>query len=277
MSSDALRLDTALVKRGLAPTRERAQGLIQAGLVYVNGAPARKNAFGVAIGDDIQVLGDDLPYVSRGALKLKRALEVFAIDPTGCVAMDIGASTGGFTEVLLENGARRVYAVDVGTNQLHEKLRRDARVIVMEQTNARLLTRDSFPEQVQLGVMDVSFISVLLVLPALFRILEPEGRMVALIKPQFEAGRSALNHKGIVTDRAKHMEVLARVCAFMHEQGWRVEGIAPSPIEGSAVYREYLMSMAMGSAVNPPEKAELRQCVYEDKGFQFHSKHSIEM
>jgi len=238
-----MRLDQALVERGLALSRVRAQGLIRAGFVTVNGLKADKNAALVDEADAIRVTGETLPYVSRGALKLIAALDRFQVDPKGLTCMDIGASTGGFTEVLLERGADRVYAIDAGTDQLAGKLRADPRVTVMEQTNARALTPDMFAAPIALAVMDVSFISIKLILPAAFTILGDGGRMIALVKPQFEAGPKALNKHGVVTDPREHERVLDEIAAFVQGLGWRVEDVIPSPIQGGSGNREFLALM----------------------------------
>lgn len=239
-SDDKIRADVALVARGLAASRERAQELINGGLAALNGRPLEKCSVRVAASDELTVLGAVHPYVSRGGLKLARALESFGVDPTGCVCMDVGASTGGFTDVLLQNGAAKVYAIDVGTGQLDARLQADPRVISMEHTNARELRADLFDEPPTLGVMDVSFISIELILPAAFEVLGSSGRMISLIKPQFEAGPKKLGKKGIVSDPRVHMEVLERIVRFAPALGWRVRALDHSPIAGTAGNLEFL-------------------------------------
>ena len=238
--SDMMRADAALAARGLAPSRERAKALIEQGLATVNSAPIDKPSRKVSDADVLAVTGDAHPYVSRGGLKLKKALASFGIDVKGLVCVDVGASTGGFTDVLLRSGARRVYAVDVGTAQLHESLRADPRVTCMERVNARGLTRSMFPELPELAVMDVSFISIRLILPALFDLLGPEGRVVSLVKPQFEAGRRRVGKGGIVSKAETHRQVLKAVVDFAPTLGWRVAGLDYSPIAGGDGNIEFL-------------------------------------
>lgn len=240
----AIRADVALVARGLAASRERAQGLISSGLVTLNGKLLLKSSAKVLDGDRLEITGDDLPYVSRGGFKLEKALKVFQVDPAGCVCMDIGASTGGFTDVLLQNGAKRVYAIDVGTGQLDATLAADPRVTSMEHTNARELSGELFPEPPTLAVMDVSFISIQLILPAAFRVLGPHGRMISLIKPQFEAGPKNIGKKGIVSDPRVHEEVLRRIVDFTPSLGWKVRALDFSPITGTAGNLEFLGDFA---------------------------------
>ena len=235
-----IRADVALTARGLVASRERAQELINSGLVALNGVLLEKCSIRVSDSDELTVLGAVHPYVSRGGLKLARALESFGVDPAGCVCMDIGASTGGFTDVLLQNGAAKVYAIDVGTGQLDTRLKADPRVISMEHTNARELRADLFDEAPKLGVMDVSFISIELILPAAFEVLGNAGRMISLIKPQFEAGPKKLGKKGIVSDPRVHMEVLERIVRFAPTLGWRVRALDHSPIAGTAGNLEFL-------------------------------------
>ncbi len=213
MDENAMRADAALVARGLAASREKAQGLIAAGLATVNGESIKKPAQKVRDTDVLAVLGAEHPYVSRGGLKLEKALRVFCVNAAGAVCLDIGASTGGFTDVLLKNGAAKVYAVDVGTGQLDPSLRDDPRVVSLERVNARALEDSMFPERPRLAVMDVSFISIRLILPAAFEVLGNEGRMIALVKPQFEAGRSAVGKGGIVAKPAVHRQVLREIAS----------------------------------------------------------------
>ena len=247
------RLDVALVERALAQSREKAQALVMSGLVYLNGQKAVKPAVPVAEQDALEVRGAPHPYVSRGALKLEKALAVFGLDVTDAVAIDVGASTGGFTDVLLRAGARHIYAVDVGYGQLDWRLRSDARVTVMERTNARYLTQDSFAERPGLSVMDVSFISILKILPALFAILGEDGRCVSLIKPQFEAGRASVGKKGVVRDPAVHREVLLHILSGIRALGWHAAALSFSPITGPEGNIEFLACLVPGP---PPEGAD---------------------
>jgi 23S rRNA (cytidine1920-2'-O)/16S rRNA (cytidine1409-2'-O)-methyltransferase len=236
MRGEKQRLDLALVKRGLAETRERAQSLILAGAVRVDGLPATRPALSVTEQAAIELEDEGPSYVSRGALKLERALDEWHIDPNGRVALDVGASTGGFTDLLLRRGARRVYAVDVGYGQLHYKLRNDRRVVVMERTNIRHLT--ALPEQADLAVVDVSFISLRLALPPMFKLVRDE--IVALIKPQFEAGRGQVGKGGVVRDPRVRQQVVAELEAWSQQQPWRLQAVIESPITGPAGNVEYL-------------------------------------
>lgn len=237
---ERMRADAALAARGLAASREKARALIEAGLITVNGQPVAKPAQKVRESDALEVLGQAHPYVGRGGLKLEKALKSFDVNPAGQVCMDIGASTGGFTDVLLQNGAERVYAIDVGVGQLDPLLSGDSRVVSMERVNARALTPEMFPVPPTLAVMDVSFISVTLILPAAFHVLGPAGRLVSLIKPQFEAGRDRIGKHGIVSRPATHVEVLRRVMDFAPTLGWRVQGLDFSPIAGGSGNLEFL-------------------------------------
>ncbi len=243
MGDDLLRADAALVKRGLAPSREKARALITAGLATINGMPIGKPAQKVQEGDVLGVIDAAHPYVSRGGLKLEKALRMFGISPEGLVCMDIGASTGGFTDVLLQNGARRVYAIDVGSGQLDAGLAADPRVTAMEHTNARALAPEMFDAPPALGVMDVSFISIRLILPAAFNVLGDSGRMVSLIKPQFEAGRAAIGKRGVVSRHEIHVRVLREIAEFVPTLGWQVRALDYSPISGGDGNIEFLADM----------------------------------
>jgi len=237
------RLDQLLVERGLAESRTRAQALIMSGNVLVAGKPVDKAGHNVAQDVEIILKGRDHPWVSRGGLKLVHALEYFTLDPTGLVAMDVGSSTGGFTDVLLTNGAARVYAVDSGTNQLAWKLRQDERVIVHEQTSARILTSAHIPEPIDIIVCDASFISLAKVLERPLSFAAPGARLVALIKPQFEAGRADVGKGGVVRDPAIHERVCADVEAWLASlPGWHVLGITTSPITGPEGNVEFLIA-----------------------------------
>lgn len=234
------RLDQRLFELGLAESREKAKATIMSGIVYVNGQKSDKPGTQVSDDAEIVVRGNACPYVSRGGFKLAKALEVFPVEPAGKVCIDCGASTGGFTDVLLKNGAAKVYAVDVGYGQLAWQLRQDSRVVVMERTNARALTPDMFPESMGLGVMDVSFISIRLILPALHGLLKPGGEVVCLIKPQFEAGKADVGKKGVVRDKAVHERVLREMCEFFPTAGYTLMGLDYSPIRGPEGNIEYL-------------------------------------
>ena len=237
---ESMRADVALVARGLANSRERAQSLIRAGLVRINGAALEKYSAKVLESDQIEVAGSDCPYVSRGGLKLEKALDAFGVSPDGCICMDVGASTGGFTDVLLRRNAKQVYAIDVGTGQLVPEIAEDPRVVSMERTNARALEAAMFPERPVLAVMDVSFISIKLILPALKRVMGAEGRLVALIKPQFEAGPAALNKKGVIASARVHERVLSEIVAFAPNAGWQLRALEFSPIAGGSGNLEFL-------------------------------------
>ena len=239
------RLDQALVRRGLIDTREKAQALIMAGRVYIFENKAQKPSQKVEEGDELSIRGELDPYVSRGGHKLARAVEAFSIDARGVTALDIGASTGGFTDVLLRAGARKVYAIDVGYGQLAYKLRADERVVVMERTNARYLTPEMFAEQPELGVTDVSFISLRLILPAALAIVR--DRFVALIKPQFEAGRERVGKKGVVRDPAVHADVVRDIVGFVPTLGWHVRALDYSPITGPEGNIEFLCDIVPGA------------------------------
>ncbi len=235
-----IRLDQRIHELGLAESRERAKALILAGEVYVNGEKQTRPAAIVPEDAPVEVRGGKLPYVSRGGLKLEKALDTFSIDPAGLTCVDCGASTGGFTDCLLQRGARHVYAVDVGYGQLAWSLRTDERVTVMERTNARNLTPDMFPEKMDLAVMDMSFISLRLVLPAVKSLLGPEGQAMCLVKPQFEAGREKVGKKGVVRDPAVHREVLERFLDDATELGFVPRGMTFSPVRGPEGNIEYL-------------------------------------
>lgn len=257
------RADVALVARGLAPSRERAQGLIESGLVTLNGRTLAKSSVKVSDADVIEITGDDLPFVSRGGFKLEKALKSFDVNPSGMTCMDIGASTGGFTDVLLQNGAARVYAIDVGAGQLDARLQNDPRVVSMEHTNARELHCGMFPVSPSLAVMDVSFISIRLILPAAFQVLGDHGRMISLIKPQFEAGPKNIGKKGIVSDPKVHIEVLKQIVDFAPTLGWKVRRLDFSPISGGSGNIEFLGDfIADGDCqVLSPTTEEIRRLV----------------
>jgi 23S rRNA (cytidine1920-2'-O)/16S rRNA (cytidine1409-2'-O)-methyltransferase len=242
--TDRMRLDALLVQKGLVESREKARALILAGQVDVGGHGAHKAGTMVDVNANVRVIGPDHPYVSRGGLKLAHALDTFGIEAAGVLALDIGASTGGFTDVLLQRGARHVIALDVGHGQFHWKLRQDPRVTVIEGANARHLTRDRLPDigpGVDLVVVDVSFISLALILPVLPPIVAPGGRIIALVKPQFEAGRKDVGKKGVVRDPLVHDRVVAEVTAAAAAVGWERRGLTDSPITGAQGNKEFLM------------------------------------
>ena len=236
------RADQMLVDRGLVESRARAQAMILAGLVYSGDRKIEKAGQQLPEDAPLALKGRDHPWVSRGGIKLAHALDRLQWDVTGAVAMDVGSSTGGFTDVLLTKGAARVYAIDSGTNQLAWKLRQDARVIVHEQTSARILTKDHIPEPVDLIVCDASFISLAKVLERPLSFAAPGARLVALIKPQFEAGRAEVGKGGVVRDPAVHARVCAEVSDWLTEQGWQVAGILESPITGPEGNVEFLIA-----------------------------------
>jgi 23S rRNA (cytidine1920-2'-O)/16S rRNA (cytidine1409-2'-O)-methyltransferase len=235
------RLDVLLVKKGLAPSREKAKIMIMEGNVFVAGQ--REDKAGSTFPEDavIEVRGSSLKYVSRGGLKLEKALASFPIDLNGCVCMDIGASTGGFTDCMLQNGAVKVYAIDVGYGQLAWKLRSDERVVCMEKTNFRYVTDEQIKEPVDFASVDVSFISLSKILPVAFPLLKEDGKMACLIKPQFEAGREKVGKKGVVRDPKVHEEVINNVFGFAAEAGFYVCGLEYSPVRGPEGNIEYLM------------------------------------
>jgi len=234
------RLDVLLVERGLVASRAQARALIMAGEVMVGGKPASKA--GMTISADVDVVVRTPPrFASRGGLKLEAALDQLAVEVEGRLCADIGASTGGFTDCLLQRGAARVYAVDVGYGQLAWRLRRDPRVVVMERTNVRHLA--VLPERVHLATVDVSFISLTLVLPVVRGYLLPGGEVIALVKPQFEAGRSQVGKGGVVRDSAVHRLVLQRLCGWAEDEGWAVCGLIPSPLRGPAGNIEFFLHL----------------------------------
>lgn len=240
------RVDQLLVERGLAESRARAQALVMAGLVFAGETKIDKPGHQLAAEAPLEVRGRDHPWVSRGGIKLAHALEHFGLDPAGAVAMDIGSSTGGFTDVLLSKGAAHVFAVDSGTNQLAWKLREDPRVTVLEQLSARLLTRDHITRDCDWVVCDASFIGLAKVLERPLALAAPACQLVALIKPQFEVGREEVGKGGVVRDPALHARVCAEVEAWLAGAGWQVQGIATSPITGPQGNVEFLIAARRG-------------------------------
>ena len=251
------RLDQLVFERGLTDSRERAKTSIMAGVVYVNGQKADKP--GTSYPDDVEIelRGETLKYVSRGGLKLEKALKAFSLDATGLVCIDCGASTGGFTDVLLQNGARKVFAVDVGYGQLAWSLRSDERVVSMERTNLRYVTPDMLDETPQLAVMDLSFISVRLVLPVVHELICDDAFVVCLIKPQFEAGKEKVGKKGVVRDKETHIEVIQAVLDFLPTAGFSLMGLDYSPIRGPEGNIEYLALLQKGEheSIHPDVRA----------------------
>jgi 23S rRNA (cytidine1920-2'-O)/16S rRNA (cytidine1409-2'-O)-methyltransferase len=236
------RLDKLLVERGLVESRARAQALVQAGLVWSGETRLDRSATLLTADAPLELRGRDHPWVSRGGVKLAHALDQFAVDPADAIALDIGASTGGFTEVLLARGAKRVYAVDVGHGQLAETLRRDERVVTLERRNARDLTRADIAEAPDIIVCDASFISLTVVLPASLVLTAPGGRLIALIKPQFEAGQGAVGKGGVVRDPDLRREICQRIAAWLAAQpGWAVRGLIESPLLGGDGNVEFLI------------------------------------
>lgn len=246
------RLDVALVEQGFAESRQKAQACIMSGIVYVNDQKVDKAGYVVAEGAKIEVRGKTLKYVSRGGLKLEKAMQTFPIDLAGAVAMDCGASTGGFSDCMLQNGAQKVYAVDVGYGQLDWKLRSDERVVCMERTNARYLTREQIPEELDFVSIDVSFISLSLILPALRPLMKDSGQLVCLVKPQFEAGKDKVGKKGVVRDPAVHLEVVERFYTQAEQFDFSVQGMTFSPIRGPEGNIEYLGWLTVGAGHSVP-------------------------
>jgi 23S rRNA (cytidine1920-2'-O)/16S rRNA (cytidine1409-2'-O)-methyltransferase len=235
------RLDVFLTEHGLAPSRQRARALIMAGSIRVNDQPVDKPGALVDDGDRIELTGADLPYVSRGGLKLEAALTGYRIDASGQVCLDVGASTGGFTDCLLQRGASRVYAVDVGYGQMAWKLRQDPRVIVIERTNIRYMRPDALPELVDLVTIDASFISLKIVVPSVLRFLKREGMLLPLIKPQFEVGKGLVGKGGVVADPARHAQVIDELERFFSGLDLRCSKALPSPVLGPKGNREFFM------------------------------------
>ena len=242
------RLDVLVMDRGIAPSREQAKALIMEGKIYVDGI--REDKPGTKVNSEalIELRGETLRYVSRGGLKLEKAVEVFPIELTDAVCMDIGSSTGGFTDCMLQNGAAKVYAIDSGRGQLAWSLRTDERVVCMERTNFRYMQPDDLPEQVDFATADVSFISLKKILPAAYPLLKDGARMVCLIKPQFEAGREEVGKKGVVRDPAVHRRVIREVADTAVQIGFAILGLDYSPIKGPEGNIEYLVYLAKGGA-----------------------------
>lgn len=255
--SKKIRLDVAVFEQGYAPSREKAKAIIMAGQVYVNNQKVDKAGTEIKEDDVLEVRGNTLKYVSRGGLKLEKAMQEFPIDLNGKICMDVGASTGGFTDCMLMNGAVKVYAVDVGYGQLAWKLRCDERVVNLERTNFRYVTNEEVKDKIQFSSVDVSFISLKHILPNLYKLLSDDGQAVCLIKPQFEAGKEKVGKKGVVREKSVHLEVVNNVVDLAVENGFSVKGLQFSPIKGPEGNIEYLIYLCkeenptIDSSVNP--------------------------
>lgn len=250
------RLDVLLVNRGFAPSREKAKAIIMSGNVFVDGQ--REDKAGASFADSvlIEIKGNMLKYVSRGGLKLEKAMEVFAIDVTDKICMDVGASTGGFTDCMLQNGAKKVYSIDVGHGQFAWKLRQDERVVCMERTNIRYVTADEVPEAIAFASIDVSFISLTKVLPPVRELMKKDGEIICLIKPQFEAGREKVGKKGVVREKSVHREVIENVIEFAKNNGFSIQNLDFSPIKGPEGNIEYLLYIKKAEAYSEMEHQE---------------------
>lgn len=258
------RLDVLLTEQGYADTRSKAQAIIMSGLVYVDGQKADKPGISYDETVSIEVRGAVCPYVSRGGLKLEKALRDFGVKPEGYVCSDSGASTGGFTDCLLQQGAKKVFAIDVGYGQLDWKIRSDPRVVVMERTNIRYVTAEQLGEPLDLSVIDVSFISLKIVLPAIKALLKPTGQVLCLIKPQFEAGKEKVGKKGVVRDPQTHQEVLEQFISLAHELGFRILGLTFSPVKGPEGNIEFLGHLTLEPLPECcPEAAQVVQQAHE--------------
>lgn len=253
--SDKKRLDVVVYEMGHTDSREKARALIMAGSVYVNGQKELKAGAQIKPTDAIEVRGSKMPYVSRGGYKLEKAMQVFPLELTEKVCMDIGASTGGFTDCMLQNGATKVYAIDVGYGQLAWKLRSDSRVVNMERTNFRNVTEKEIPDPIDFASVDVSFISLKIILPVMRERLKNGGQAVCLIKPQFEAGREKVGKKGVVRELSTHIEVLEKITSFAFENGFSLLGLDFSPIKGPEGNIEYLMFIEKSD--NPVDKLNI--------------------
>ncbi len=262
------RLDVLLTEQGYAESRAKAKAIIMAGQVYVDGQKADKPGVSYEASAAIEVRGDRCPYVSRGGWKLEKALRDFGVRPEGFVCSDSGASTGGFTDCLLQQGARKVFAIDVGYGQLDWKIRSDPRVVVMERTNIRYVTPEDLGEALDLSVVDVSFISLKIVLPAIRALLKPDGQVVCLIKPQFEAGKEKVGKKGVVRDPETHTEVLDRFVALAGELGFSLLGLTYSPVKGPEGNIEFLghLTLADVPGITPDTAALVAQAHLALKG-----------
>ena len=259
------RLEVILMERNMFPSREKARTAIMTGRILIHGNKETKAGTMIAEDTEIEVIGHDLPYVSRGGLKLEKAVKAFELDFKDKTVLDIGASTGGFTDCSLQNGAKKVYAVDVGYGQLAWSLRSDSRVVVLEKVNARYLTEEQVPELADFIVTDASFISLKKLVPHLISFLKEDGAFVSLIKPQFEAGKEKVGKKGVVRDPAVHKEVICDLLAFFEEQKLTVEKLTFSPIKGPEGNREYLVLLRKnGGVYEPPDVDALVAKAFEE-------------
>lgn len=247
------RLDVLMVEKGLAESREKAKAIIMSGIVYVDGGKEDKAGSSFDESVSIEVRGNTLRYVSRGGLKLEKAMECFGVTLQGKIAMDVGASTGGFTDCMLQNGAVKVYSVDVGHGQLAWKLRNDERVVCMEKTNIRYVTPEDIADRIEFASIDVSFISLTKVLPAVKELLTDDGEIVCLIKPQFEAGREKVGRKGVVRELSTHIEVVEMIVGYAKSIGFRTRHLSYSPIKGPEGNIEYLLHITKDSAADDEE------------------------
>ena len=243
------RLDVLLLEKGLETSRERAKSIIMSGIVYVNNQKADKAGQLFEESDNVEVRGSTLQYVSRGGLKIEKALNFFEIEPQDKIAMDVGASTGGFTDCLLKRGAKKVYAVDVGYGQLAWELRTDDRVVCMERTNIRHVTPEQIEDRLDLAVIDVSFISLKIVLPAVKNLLNENGQIATLIKPQFEAGRDKVGKKGVVREKSTHIEVIEKIINISQGIGFKVINVTYSPIKGPEGNIEFLAHLSLDQSM----------------------------
>ena len=239
--SEKQRLDVLLVEKNIAPSRELAKAYIMAGNVYVDDVKEEKAGTKIPVTAKITLKGNQMKYVSRGGYKSEKAIEEFKLSLAGCVCLDIGASTGGFTDCMLQNGAKKVYAIDVGYGQFAWKLRNDNRVVCLEKTNVRYITHEQIPEEADFASIDVSFISLTKVLPSVINVLKQRGEVVCLIKPQFEAGREKVGKKGVVKDKKVHKEVIIKIIDYALEQNLAIHNISFSPIKGPEGNIEYLL------------------------------------
>ena len=264
-----IRLDQYLCQNGLVQSRERAKALIMSGIVFVDEQKVDKAGEMISPDAKVEVRGHDIGYVSRGGLKLEKAMQVFPMRPDGKVCMDIGASTGGFTDCMLQNGAVKVYAVDVGYGQLDWKIRSDPRVVVMERTNIRYVTPEQLGEPLDLSVVDVSFISLKLVLPVIKTLLKPTGQVLCLIKPQFEAGKEKVGKKGVVREKSTHKEVLDNFVALADELQFKILGLTFSPVKGPEGNIEFLGHLTLDNVAGiRPDTALVAELAHQtlDKG-----------
>ncbi len=241
--SEKIRLDVTLFEKGFCESREKAKAYIMAGQVYVNGQKALKAGMIIKPEDEIEVRGKQIPFVSRGGLKLQKAVDVFGVKLEGCICMDIGASTGGFTDCMLQHGAKKVYAIDVGYGQLAWKLRTDERVVNLERTNFRYVTNETVTDVIDFASVDVSFISLKLILPAMRNLLKDNGEAICLIKPQFEAGKDKIGKKGVVREITTHIDVVKTIYEFSLENGFDILNLDFSPVKGPEGNIEYLIHL----------------------------------